>query len=254
MFWNKTVLAKSETYTINELIKMQKEAGEERDAYVELIIKPTTPIYSPVKSPTSPTSPKHRRAFSSPIGIKMPSSPPRFRASLSPSKSATFPEFNITTLSLSIRETAAKDRNHTLTAADFQRFVERCQAEALVELREIADKVAGLRRVYQGDVSMFVSLLDIMMGVVEGVRKAIANPGIRNINKNTVACIRALNGALGPYQNMSARQLEKTREGAATLMQEMLCGAVRALESVETFLGMENGQCEGFILNLRRTR
>jgi hypothetical protein len=57
-----------------------------------------------------------------------------------------------------------------------------------------------------------------------------------------VACIKALNGALGPYQNLSTRQLEKTSEGAATLMHEMLCGAIKALESVGKYLSMENGE------------
>jgi hypothetical protein len=32
MLWNKTVLGRSETYTISDLMKMQKEAGEERGA------------------------------------------------------------------------------------------------------------------------------------------------------------------------------------------------------------------------------
>lgn len=32
MLWNKTVLGRSEVYTVSDLIKMQKEAGEERDA------------------------------------------------------------------------------------------------------------------------------------------------------------------------------------------------------------------------------
>lgn len=48
MLWNKTILRRSETYTVSDLMKMQKEAGEERDAceYPRLNIVCTNSFYS----------------------------------------------------------------------------------------------------------------------------------------------------------------------------------------------------------------
>lgn len=90
--------------------------------------------------------------MSSPVGLRVPLSPTRTRASISPTeKTPAFPSPNVILLSLRIRETAAKDRNHTLTAADFQRFVEKCQVEALVELRASVEKLVGLRNAFQTD-------------------------------------------------------------------------------------------------------
>ncbi|KAF8959943.1 hypothetical protein BDZ97DRAFT_1366290 [Flammula alnicola] len=203
VLWNKTVLGKTETFSVRELIKMQNDVGEDRDAFISLIL--TLP-----PSTHASASPTHQTSFKSPSS----------------------PNSKIPTLSFSIREIATKDRNNTITAVDLQRFVERCQSEALEELREIVEKIVHLRQAFEG--SSFVCLLDIILGVSEGVRKAITNPITKNINKNTVACIKALNCALVPYQSLSGRQLAKTSENSTVLMKEMLCGAVKALACVET--------------------
>ena len=96
---------------------------------------------------------RHKRSASAPVDIKV--SPPvtRLRSSLSPTKTASRPPFNIITLSLRIREIAAKDRNNTLTAASIQRFVEKCQIETLVELQGCTGKLVGLRNTFQADSS-----------------------------------------------------------------------------------------------------
>lgn len=72
--------------------------------------------------------------------------------------------------------------------------------------------------------------------------QAVAHPTTKNINRNTVECIRALNTSFAPYESLSARQMAKRGENATVLMKEMLCGAVFALESVEIFLRRNNGE------------
>lgn len=115
---------------------------------IDLVLYPASPIFSRRKTPALG---RHKRSASAPVDIKVSPPTTRPRSSLSPTKGASRAPFNVITLSLRIRETAAKDRNNTLTAAVIQRFVEKCQIETLVELRGSTDKLVGLRNAFQAD-------------------------------------------------------------------------------------------------------
>ncbi|PPQ92439.1 hypothetical protein CVT25_008660 [Psilocybe cyanescens] len=192
---NKTVLGTTDVFEIGQLLKMQSQAGEDRDAHIELIV--------PIKSTTNnSTSPKQA------------------------------------ILSLSVRQTAMKDRNSAITAVDQSRFVEMCQQQSSEELRAFVGKMVRFRKALED--TPFLCLIDIILGVSEGVRKIIENPVTRNINKNTVALSTALNQAFLPYESLSARHMGKRSEHTMEMMSEMLCSVVKALVSVENFLRMQD--------------
>ncbi|KAF4620503.1 hypothetical protein D9613_000989 [Agrocybe pediades] len=137
-------------------------------------------------------------------------------------------------LNLNIRETAVKDRNTQITAIDQQKFLEACQQECLVYLHQLSEKMKHLRGVFID--SKFTPLIDIVLGVAEGVYKTIEDLVTRNINKVTVQCFKAADDAFEPYQSLTARQVAKSGESTLDSLQEILCSAVKSLEAVDRFL------------------
>ncbi|KAH9485661.1 hypothetical protein JR316_0002571 [Psilocybe cubensis] len=179
---NKTVLGSTDTLTVGQLLKMQSEAGEDRDAHVDLLVS--------TKS-SATNSPKQA------------------------------------VLSIIVRQTAMKDRNSVITAADQSRFVEMCSRQSSEELRAFVGKMVRFRKALEDTPKVFV-------------RRIIENPVTKNINKNTVALSSSLNEAFTPFESLSARHMGKQSEHTMQMMGEMMCGVVKALVSVENFLRMQD--------------
>lgn len=86
----------------------------------------------------------------------------------------------------------------------------------------------------------YTSLIDIVLGTLEGLRKLFISPDTKNANRNTSETMKVLRTAFFPFQSLSARQLAKRGENSTAFMHEMLFSVIRALGWVQAFLVVKN--------------
>lgn len=233
-FLNKrSVLGSTDTFTIQDLLSMQRAADHGIDKLVKLLV-----VLDPsaIRGPNSPKSPRLSRSSLNTVLTATSPSPrtsldvPTPNRPMSPFLSpfpADSPRY--ATLYLAVRETAVDPgMNIRVNAASWRTFVEKCRSDSLVEFKSIVDKIALLRSTFEQD-SNCICLIDIILGAIEATQKMLSDPENMNVNRHVTHAMMAINTALAPYQTFSPRQLAKRGENSVLFLQEMLFSIVSTM-------------------------